>query len=255
MTEPIRLAVHGGLAHITLDRPARLNAIDFEMGDFLRDVATYVTSAAGVGAILLDAHGPAFCSGGDVLAMAGTGATGADVTRAAVTINEAIQTFVLSPIPIVASVRGAVAGGGIGIMLLADYIVAGPDLKVVGKYADVGLTPDLGVSTLLPATVGQRRALELLMTDRQLDAAEALEWGMVAEVADDPDTRAREIATHWLTGATAAYGHAKRLVREGAHRPFAASLADEAATIGAAFETHAAQERIAAFAKRSVERR
>ena len=132
--------------------------------------------------MILDAAGPAFCAGGDVVAMATSGAGGEAVTATAHVIHDGIRTFALSDKPIVAAVQGAVAGGGLGLMLSADYIVASETAKFVSKYANIGLTPDLGVSTLLPAAIGQRRALQLLLQDRTLSAAEALDWGLVAEV-------------------------------------------------------------------------
>ncbi|WP_127473417.1 enoyl-CoA hydratase/isomerase family protein [Microbacterium sulfonylureivorans] len=253
MSDSILLHVEGGLARVTFNRPAFLNAMDFEMGGRWRDIAREVTSDPSVGAVILDAAGPAFCAGGDVVAMATSGATGADVTAAAHVIHEGIRTFVLSDKPIVAAVQGAVAGGGLGLMLTADYIVAAESAKFVSKYANIGLTPDLGVSTLLPAAVGQRRALQLVLQDRTLSAAEALDWGLVAEVlpAAEVPARADEIADFWLSNATAAYGQAKRLVRLGADRTFAENLDDEAASIGARFDTDEAKVRVAGFAAAS----
>lgn len=239
-----------GLARVTFHRPASLNAMDFEMGERWRDIARAVALDPAIGAVILDAAGPAFCAGGDVVAMGTSGATGADVTAAAQVIHEGIRIFTESPVPIVAAVQGAVAGGGLGLMLTADYVVASDAAKFVSRYANIGLTPDLGVSTLLPAAVGQRRALQLLLQDRTLDAAEALQWGLVAEVvpAADLAERAEAVARFWLDGATGAFGEAKRLVRTGAGRDFADNLDDEAATIGAAFDTPESQNRVAAFA-------
>nr|WP_208387858.1 enoyl-CoA hydratase-related protein [Microbacterium halimionae] len=252
VSDSILVSVTEGLARVTFNRPNRLNAMDFEMGARWRDVARAVTTDPSVGAIVLDAAGPAFCAGGDVIAMSTSGAAGDAVTDAAHVIHEGIRTFVDSHIPMVAVVQGAVAGGGLGLMLSADYIVAAEDAKFVSRYANIGLTPDLGVSTLLPAAIGERRALQLLLQDRTLTAVEALEWGLIAEVAPDPAARADEIAAFWLAGATGAYGQAKRLVRTGAGRNFEANLADEAATIGAAFDTDQAKARVAAFAKASA---
>ena len=254
MSDSILLHVDGGLARVTFNRPAYLNAMDFEMGSRWRDVAREVTSDASVGAVILDAAGPAFCAGGDVVAMATSGASGADVTGAAHVIHEGIRTFVESDKPIVAAVQGAVAGGGLGLMLTADYIVAADNSKFVSKYANIGLTPDLGVSTLLPAAIGQRRALQLLLQDRTLDAATALDWGLVAEVLPSPDVaaRAEDVARFWLDNATAAFGQAKRLVRTGVHRSFGENLDDEAASIGARFETDESRARVAAFAATSA---
>ncbi|MCP2635779.1 enoyl-CoA hydratase-related protein [Microbacterium sp. HD4P20] len=254
MTDSILLDVQGGLARITFNRPAYLNAMDFEMGARWRDVARQVTADPSVGAVILDAAGPAFCAGGDVVAMATSGASGGEVTGAAHVIHEGIRTFVESDKPIVAAVQGAVAGGGLGLMLTADYIVAADNSKFVSKYANIGLTPDLGVSTLLPAAIGQRRALQLLLQDRAIDAPTALEWGLVAEVlrAADVAARAEDVARFWLDNATAAFGHAKRLVRTGAHRSFGENLDDEAASIGARFDTDESRARVAAFAAASA---
>ncbi|WP_164861881.1 enoyl-CoA hydratase/isomerase family protein, partial [Microbacterium sp. CPCC 204701] len=191
MSESILLHVAEGLARVTFNRPSYLNAMDFEMGERWREVARTVTSDPAVGAVILDAAGPAFCAGGDVIAMATSGAAGSEVTATARIIHEGIRTFVESDKPIVAAVQGAVAGGGLGLMLSADYIVASDAAKFVSKYANIGLTPDLGVSTLLPAAIGQRRALQLLLQDRTIDAATALEWGLVAEVAPGAEVAAR----------------------------------------------------------------
>ena len=252
MSDSILLDIDGGLARVTFNRPAFLNAMDFEMGGRWRDIARAVTEDPSVGAVILDAAGPAFCAGGDVFEMATSGASGADVTGAAHTIHDGIRTFAESDKPIVAAVQGAVAGGGLGLMLTADYIVAADQAKFVSKYANIGLTPDLGVSTLLPAAVGQRRALQLLLQDLTIDAATALDWGLVTEVvpAADVASRAEEVARFWLDNATGAFGQAKRLVRSGAGRSFADNLDDEAASIGARFDTDEAKARVAAFAQR-----
>lgn len=250
----IQLDIEDGIAHITFARPERLNAFDFEMGRQYRDACLAAVADPDTRAILITARGPSFCAGGDVLAMAQADVAGSEVTEGAHTINEGIAALTESAIPVVAAVRGAVAGGGIGLMLAADYVVAGAGLRVAGKYADVGLSPDLGVSTLLTQAIGERRALQLLLTNRELDADQALECGLVAEVAQNADVSARKIAERWVAGASQALGQAKRLVRAQAHRTFAQSLADEAATIGAAYDREEAQQRIGAFAAASAQR-
>jgi len=254
MSDTVLLTREGALARITLNRPASLNAVDAEMAARWREVASEVAADDTVGAVVLDAAGRAFCAGGDVVSMATTGLGGVEVTRMARVINEGIVALTSSSVPVVAAVQGAVAGGGLGLMLAADYIVAAPAAAFVSRYAAIGLTPDLGVSTLLTAAVGQRRALRLLLHDTTLDAETALDWGLVTEVAENPGERAAELAASWLTGATAAFGQAKRLVRAGSGRSFTASLDDEARTIGARFDTDEARARIDAFAAASARR-
>ncbi len=251
MTDSILYTRDGALARLTFNRPASLNAMGFEMGQRWRDLAHEVTADDTVGAVILDASGPAFCAGGDVVEMATSGAGGAHVTAMAGVIHEGIRAFVESSKPVVAAVQGAVAGGGLGLMLTADYIVASGRARFVSKYANIGLTPDLSVSTLLPAAIGQTRALRMLLQDLTIDAETALDWGLIAEIADDPGARAAEVAAFWLEGATGAFGQAKRLIRAGTQRSFTDNLDDEARTIGARFDTSESQVRVAAFAAAS----
>ncbi|MEH3089881.1 MAG: enoyl-CoA hydratase/isomerase family protein [Microbacterium arborescens] len=254
MSDTVLLRREGALARITLNRPGSLNAVDAEMAARWRDVAAEVAGDPSIGGVILDAAGRAFCAGGDVVSMATSGMGGEAVTETARIINDGIVSLTSSSVPVVAAVQGAVAGGGLGIMLAADYIVAAPGAVFVSKYADIGLTPDLGVSTLLPAAIGQRRALQLLLSDTTIDAETAHAWGLVTEVAADPGQRAAEIAEAWIGGATAAFGQAKRLVRAGSARSFAESLDDEARTIGGRFGGDEARARIEAFAAASARR-
>lgn len=248
MSETILCTRDGGLARVTLNRPHALNAMNFEMGARWRELARELTADPEIGAILIEGAGPAFCAGGDVIAMAGAGSSGNEITRMAQVIHEGIRVLIDSATPIVASVNGAVAGGGLGLMLCADYIVASPRATFVSKYANIGLTPDLGVSTLLPAAIGRTRALRLLLQDVTVDAETALDWGLVSEIAADPGARADEIARFWGEGATWAFGQAKRLVRGSS---LASAFDDEARTIGVAFETAESRARVAAFAAAS----
>ena len=247
MSDTILLDVSDGLARLTLNRPASLNAVNAEMGTRWRELALRVTSDPTVEAVLLDAAGSAFCAGGDVIEMAGSPEGGAGLARMAGVINDGIAAFAAGGVPIVAAVQGAVAGGGLGLMLVADYIVASESATFASKYADVGLTPDLGLTTFLPRAIGERRALQFVLSDLVLDA---LEWGLVSEVVEPGRVaaRAEEVARSWL--GNAAFGQARRLVRASPVRPFAAGLADEAATIGSRLDTEQARTRIAAFVAR-----
>ncbi|WP_173921581.1 enoyl-CoA hydratase/isomerase family protein [Agromyces sp. Marseille-P2726] len=259
--DAILFDVTDGLAHLTLNRPARLNAVDPEAIGLWQSLAHEIADRDDILAVLFDANGRAFCAGGDVLAMSALGSgegrgdasahsTGEVVRALADRIHDGHRVLRESTKPIVAAVQGPVAGGGLGFMLVADIIVASDHATFASRYSDIALTPDCGVSTLLPEAIGTRRALELTLTSRTLSASEALDWGLVAEVVapDALDTRAREIADSWLSGATAAFGQTKRLMRSGLTRDFQDALDDEARTIGAAIETPAAQAAIAAFA-------
>ena len=263
MSDAIVLQVDEGLARLTLNRPARLNAFNSDLALAWRDATAEASSRDDVRAILLDAAGPAFCAGGDVIEMASVMTDGAPLTELAGVINEGIRALTESAVPVVAAAHGTTAGGGLGILLSTDYAVVGARSKLGSLYANIGLTPDLSVSAHLADAVGQRRALQLVLLDRLLTAEEALEWGLVAEVvggadaaeeADHVRERAEEVARFWLSGAADAYGQAKRLVRSQPARSFADQLAEEARSIGAAFDTPDARARVAAFAAASAKK-
>lgn len=258
-TDAILLSYDDGLARLTLNRPDRLNAFDADLAEAWAATTAEATARADVGAILIDAAGPAFCAGGDVRAMAATMSGGADIERMAHVINAGIRSLTESSIPVVAAAHGTTAGGGLGILMCSDYAVVGSDSRIGSLYANIGLTPDLSVSAQLARAVGERRALQLVLQDRLLTADEAVQWGLVAEAVGGEDAagiaasvraRAEEVARFWLAGAAGAYGQAKRLLRSQPARSFAEQLAEEARTIAAAFDTDDARARIAAFANR-----
>jgi 2-(1,2-epoxy-1,2-dihydrophenyl)acetyl-CoA isomerase len=251
MTEPILFVVDRGLARITLNRPERLNAFDAATAQLWSELTAEAVGRADVGAVLIDANGPAFCAGGDVRAMVEMG-SGEALTDIAGVINLGILALVESEVPVAIAAHGTTVGGGLGILLSGDYAVVGEGSKLGSRYASMGLTPDLSVSAQLARAVGERRALQLVLSDRMLSGAEAVAWGLVAEAVPDAEvgTRAEAVARSWLDGAASAYGRAKRLVRDAAHTSLREQLAEEARSIGEAYETPEAQRLTAAFARR-----
>lgn len=264
MADPILLDVSDGLARLTLNRPQRLNAFNAELAQSFAGAAVEVTSRDDVGAILIDAVGPAFCAGGDVIDMAANMSSGADLETLAGVINTGLSALSESSIPVVAAAHGTTAGGGLGVLLTSDYAVVGENSRIGSLYANIGLTPDLSVTAHLTRAVGERRALQLVLQDRLLSADEALAWGLVAEViaaegaadgatlADAVRTRAEEVARFWLHNAYGAYGQAKRLIRSASKRTYSEQLAEEARTIGVMFDTDDARARVTAFARAST---
>lgn len=247
----VLLTTDGAIATITLNRPESLNAFDDAMAIAWRDACRTAVADDSVKAIIVRGEGPAFCAGGDVKAMHKMEARSTELTALAREINLGFIALVESSKPVVAAAHGATAGGGLGVLLSTDYAIIGENSKVGSLYSNVGLTPDLSVSALLGRAVGERRALALTLQARMLSAAEALEWGIAAEVVPDDEvlSRAQQIAEDWIT-APNAFGQAKRLIRSAPFRSFREQLDDEARTIGEASETLEAQVRIAAFANR-----
>ncbi|MCG6566848.1 enoyl-CoA hydratase/isomerase family protein [Tessaracoccus sp. ZS01] len=256
MTDPLLVSIDDGLAHLTLNRPERLNAFNADLARAWEKATVDITSRSDVGAILIDGAGPGFCAGGDVIDMATTMGSPSDLEELAHTINRGIRALTESSIPVVAAVHGVTAGGGLGVLLSSDYVVAAAGARIGSRYANIGLTPDLSVTAQLSRAVGTRRALQLVLSDRMLTAEEAQCWGLVAEVVrgEGYATRAHAVARSWLDGAASAYGEAKRLIRSSCSRSFADQLDEEARTIAASFGTDEARDRINAFLQAKTER-
>ncbi len=250
---PIRAGVDGELFRITLNRPDVGNAVDVGTALALQD-ALVAAEASDATVIVLDAAGSVFCAGGDVAAMARAEHPSAFLERLAGEMHSALEAMTRSRLFVVAAVDGAAAGGGLGLALTADYLIATPRARFLTAYAGVGLTPDSGVSSLLVRSVGMHRALALAATGRPLTAEEAREWGIVSEVvapeelAVTVDARARDLAR----AAGPALGETKRLIRAAAEATYPAQLADEQRTIAHAAGTPHAQERIRAFLDRGA---
>ena len=170
---------------------------------------------AGVRAAVLTGNGTSFCFGGDLRGMAAHGGAITPFLRELTAVlHAAIAQFANMDAPLIAAVNGTAAGAGIGLVAMADLAVAAQSAKFSLAYTGVALTPDGGTSFLLPRLVGPKRATELLLTNRALSAAEALDWGLVNEVVPDAEvvTRALAIAERLAAGPVGAFGRTKRLL-------------------------------------------
>ena len=245
----VTYAVEGLIACITLARPQASNAVDLPAA---RALAAAVRRAANdpVGAVLITGRGKCFCAGGDVASMARAQDRATYIQALATELGEALQGLADLEKPVVTAVHGAVAGAGLAVLLSSDVVIADQSTRFLMAYTGVGLTPDCGVSYLLPRAVGQQRALELALTPRVLSAVEACDWGLVAQVTDDGTAhqRARDLAVRMATGPTFALAQTKRLIRSSwqASRPH--SLKDESETIARAVTNESAATLIEAFA-------
>lgn len=238
-TPSIGYEVVDGVGHIVLARPASSNAVDLPTAHALRDAVAAAAADEAVGAVLLTGEGTRFCAGGDVASMLAAADRAAYLEELAGSLDEALLALHRLEKPVVAAVRGAVAGAGLAVMLSCDLVVAEASTRFVSAYAGVGLTPDCGLSWLLPRAVGQQRALELLLTPRALTADEAHAWGLVTEVVPDATAgdRAAGLARRLAAGPVFALGQARRLVRAGWELDRSATGRDEAVTIARAVVT------------------
>ncbi|MEH0425402.1 enoyl-CoA hydratase/isomerase family protein [Streptomyces stelliscabiei] len=248
--EPVRVVRHpDGVVEVRLDDPGRGNALDLATAEALRDTTARVAADPG-GAVLLRATGGTFCVGGDLRAFAGLGdGTSAYVHAVATAAHAAIQALHALPVPVVTAVRGAAAGGGVGLALVGDIVLAARSARFRLAYTDVGLTPDCGASWFLPRLVGPRPAADLILTNRVLTGDDAERWGLVSRCVEDGelDAAAHRTAAGLAAGATDALRAAKALLRGRDEDSLATHLAEEARQIAALAGLPEAQERMASF--------
>jgi 2-(1,2-epoxy-1,2-dihydrophenyl)acetyl-CoA isomerase len=254
----VRYEQEGRVGRVVLTRPEASNALDLPAAEALGAALDLLSAAVDrdeIGAVLLTGEGARFCAGGDVRSFVAADDQPGYLWTLAERLEAELRRLSELPVPVVAAVHGAVAGAGLAFLLNSDVVVAARSTRFTMAYAGIGLTPDCGVSYLLPRAIGQQRALELAITGRVLDAADAAAWGLVTEVVDDEAlaARAAELAqslASGVTGGVAALGHAKRLIRSSWDSTRAESAADEVATISAAVTSSEAQRRIERFMNR-----
>lgn len=186
-----------GVMTLRMNRPKVLNSLNSDLvGAMIKALEEAATNDE-VRAIVLTGNGRGFCAGAD-LAGGGwpseKGMSPGDVTANAMEIgfNPLVRAVVNSPKPVVTAINGVAAGGGVGLALSGDLVIAAESAKFRLVFAQqLGIIPDVGASWLLPNLVGRARANGLALLGDDLDAATALEWGMVWEVVPDDDLLAK----------------------------------------------------------------
>jgi 2-(1,2-epoxy-1,2-dihydrophenyl)acetyl-CoA isomerase len=249
--ETLRVAVEDGVAVLEMTRQQQSNSFDLPAARAFDDAVRAIELDDAVRVVLLTGAGKRFCAGGDVASMIAAEGRAAYLQELAEVLDGALQHLGTLSKPVVVAVQGAVAGAGIGVMLAGDIIVADRATKFVSAYESIGLTPDCGVSWLLPRVIGQQRALQFCLMPAAINADIALSWGLITEVVDDDAAgRALDIARSLAAGPAQALGQARRLLRSSwaADRP--TSGADEARTIANAVTTAEATVLVEAFAQR-----
>ena len=170
----------GSVAHLSLNRPDRLNAYSVAMRDDFAEALWAVEEDDETGALLITGQGRAFCAGAD-LSEFGT-APSQVIARNVRWQRDVWGQLINLTKPIVAAVHGYCIGSGIEIALLADVRLAASDTIFAMPEAQLGMIPAAGGSQTLPANAGSSVALDLLLTGRRLDASAARRYGLISRV-------------------------------------------------------------------------
>lgn len=247
---PVLLSVSEGVAHITLNRPEAANGMTIELLVALHDAVMSCHSDRTIRAVLLRGAGAHFCAGGDVRTFAAKGKDLPDYIRPATAhLQNVVGALSRLAPPVVAAVQGfAAGGGGLGLVCAVDFVVAAQSSKFLSGGTRVGMAPDAGVTVTLQRIVGFRRAMDILLTNPTLTAAQALDIGLVSRVVPDTelDDAALSLARQLAEGAPLALAATKRLLWNGLGSSFEACLPEEARTVSELSGTADAREGLAA---------
>ena len=207
--------VNNGVATITLNRPDAANALNLTMARELSDVAIECDESGEVRAVVIRGTGKMFCAGGDLSVFADAGDRAAAVVKQmAGDLHMGISRLTRMNAPVIAAVNGTAAGAGFSLAVAADLVVSVDSAKYMMAYTNAGLSPDGSSTYFLPRRIGDRRARELMITNRMLSATEALDWGLINQVVseDEFDDAVAALASRIANGPTLAYGQVKSLL-------------------------------------------
>jgi 2-(1,2-epoxy-1,2-dihydrophenyl)acetyl-CoA isomerase len=202
--------------------------------------------------VLLLGNGGRFCVGGDVQTFAGADDPGTFVGQLAHDWHAVIRLVLACPVPVVAGVQGAVAGAAIGLIGACDVVVCARSTKIRPAYGAIGLSPDGGTSWALTRALGAPRALELMLTNGTLTAAEAHMFGLVARLVEDDEVHeaAAALARQVAAGPVRAMVRTRALVRKAATRTLDEQLDDEAELIAESAADPEGREGVRAFVEK-----
>ena len=247
------LGREGAVATLRFDRPGRLNTIDDALAEELLAGLRAVADDPAVRVVLISGAGRSFMAGAGLAVfaedMAGAPATAG---RLIGLIHESLRLIRGMAKPVVAAVQGPVAGGGLGLALACDLVLAAEDAVFVSAYTRIGTSPDAGTTWSLTHLLGRRRALQMMWLNDRVDAATALAWGLVNAVVpgDGLDAAAGALTQRLAAGAPEAMAAVKRLVEVAAGSGFEAQLERERASFMERAGSAEFQEGVGAFLER-----
>jgi len=246
---------HGQVAHVTLNRPDKLNALNLRMIQDLREAASAIDGDPSVRAVLLTGAGRGFSSGadlmGDDLIQDPKQSAGENVgRRLREHFNPMVTAWYDLRVPMVVAVNGVAAGAGMSLALVGDIVLAAHSATFLQLFAPkLGLMPDLGSTFFLPRLVGTARAKGMTMLGDALSAADAERWGLIwASIEDEAlPQQAAAVARRLAAGPTEAYRRIKAVFNQQPTCTLPEQLAVEAVLLTELGDTQDFAEGVLAF--------
>ncbi len=247
---PILLSRDGAIATITLNRPAAGNTIDMPLAAALAAALDEIVDDPAIRCVVLTGTGKLFCGGGDIGAFAAArDNAGTFLGDLGTALHASVSRLAAMAKPLVVLVNGPAAGAGMSLALLGDVVLAARSAHFTAAYGMVGLTPDGGMSWLLPRLVGLRHAQDMILTNRRVGAEEAAAIGLVTRAVDDADLVAegQAVAARLAESSAASLAGARALLAGSLLNPLDVQLDLEARMIAVAGATPESREGVAAF--------
>ena len=244
-----RLALDGGVATVTLDRPAAYNALTADLLESLLVTFTALHQDPAVRAVVFTGAGKGFCSGQALNDRRSLPNENADISIAVVErYNPLLELLITFEKPVVAAINGVVAGAGLGLALACDFRIVADDAVFTTAFVKIGLACDAGTTLLLPRIAGYANALELCLTGERFDAQRANALGLVTRLvpAGTAGAEADALARRFAEGPASLALVKRELVRHGLG-DVRAALAFEAEMQSLAGKTADFREGLAAF--------
>lgn len=250
---PLLVSRCDAVATLTLNRPQSGNTINLPMAEALLAAVADCEADPSVRCVVLTGAGKLFCGGGDLTAFASEATNISEVlNELAGMLHKAVLRLMHMNKPLLVLVNGPAAGAGLSLAIAGDIVIAAKSASFTAAYGSVGLSPDGGMSWLLPRLVGLRKAQEIIIANRQIDSAEAEAIGLVTRTIDDHELLAEgeRVAAPLAAGPTLAIGAARHLLLNSYTGTLEHHLGLETTSIVAMGATVDVQEGVAAFAQR-----
>ncbi|HME69139.1 MAG TPA: enoyl-CoA hydratase [Myxococcota bacterium] len=226
MTEPVlEVERSGGIAILTLNRPAQLNALSRELRAAIAASLSQLEADKSVGVVILTGAGRAFCAGLDLKELGGESPTRGDPTGA-IADADIVRAMHRFDRPTIGAINGVAVTGGFELALACDVLIASTEARFADTHARVGILPGWGLSQKLPRLIGIHRAKELAFTGNYLGASQAEAWGLVNRVVPPEELlpTCLALARDMLTCDPLTLREYKRVIDEGFARSFGEGL-------------------------------
>jgi len=253
--ENILLETADGVATLTLNRPSGLNSLNKGLIDDIRAALRALAKDDGVKALIVTGAGRGFCAGAD-LSNAGFNdgvarSVGEGISYSMeIGYNPLVRDLSGFPKPVVVAVNGVAAGGGVGLALCGDIVLAGKSAYFVQVFGPrLGLVPDMGCTWFFPQLLGRARSRALAMLGDRLPAEKAAEWGLIWSCVEDAAlmSEAKTLAARLAKGPAIAFAEIKRVLDAAAQNTLDEQLELERRTQQRLGDTEDFREGVTAF--------